>query len=72
MFSDYGKTSKVSIHTPTKGVTFFSGDAEILFSVSIHTPTKGVTSPFDSTDKAVIVSIHTPTKGVTFCNYQIC
>ena len=35
--------SKVSIHTPTKGVTFFGIPKCVTFVVSIHTPTKGVT-----------------------------
>ena len=33
----------VSIHTPTKGVTYTTFDDLRKFSVSIHTPTKGVT-----------------------------
>ena len=55
----------VSIHTPTKGVTF---DAEFfgwLKGVSIHTPTKGVTIYLYINSFSIIVSIHTPTKGVT-------
>ena len=33
----------VSIHTPTKGVTFWLSYMHVLDIVSIHTPTKGVT-----------------------------
>ena len=33
----------VSIHTPTKGVTFTPTSILWVFGVSIHTPTKGVT-----------------------------
>ena len=56
---------KVSIHTPTKGVTYHDilgrGDSR----VSIHTPTKGVTTATQAPSIPGIVSIHTPTKGVT-------
>ena len=34
---------QVSIHTPTKGVTYYFGKRYIYRKVSIHTPTKGVT-----------------------------
>ena len=62
----FGIAQKVSIHTPTKGVTKVDLPAIVVFLVvSIHTPTKGVTSgtlPGGGSDS---VSIHTPTKGVT-------
>ena len=56
----------VSIHTPTKGVTFvdFLND-ETNKGVSIHTPTKGVTEIDGCVKANSKVSIHTPTKGVT-------
>ena len=37
------KWTKVSIHTPTKGVTFDKFLNIRFITVSIHTPTKGVT-----------------------------
>ena len=40
------RTALVSIHTPTKGVTFKSFIRINPLSVSIHTPTKGVTCCF--------------------------
>ena len=55
----------VSIHTPTKGVTFSEIKHSIMPNVSIHTPTKGVTKLIDFYTKEWVVSIHTPTKGVT-------
>ena len=55
----------VSIHTPTKGVTYFKGILDKLSYVSIHTPTKGVTEINVSLKIKPYVSIHTPTKGVT-------
>ena len=55
----------VSIHTPTKGVTFLMFYNRGYRGVSIHTPTKGVTLVTDGSLVAVFVSIHTPTKGVT-------
>ena len=39
----YYPTVEVSIHTPTKGVTFGLASIFMLAKVSIHTPTKGVT-----------------------------
>ena len=35
---------KVSIHTPTQGVTIYDRQIEAVEAVSIHTPTQGVTS----------------------------
>ena len=56
---------KVSIHTPTQGVT----DKRIVgvgsFIVSIHTPTQGVTPIQMQRMLVLAVSIHTPTQGVT-------
>ena len=41
----FGQTlAEVSIHTPTKGVTYSFSWCICFFAVSIHTPTKGVTS----------------------------
>ena len=34
---------EISIHTPTKGVTFSSVFKNLITFISIHTPTKGVT-----------------------------
>ena len=55
----------VSIHTPTKGVTWISLYFCNAVAVSIHTPTKGVTKDRIKQRRAALVSIHTPTKGVT-------
>ena len=55
----------VSIHTPTKGVTWCELRGEGAAFVSIHTPTKGVTTGDVGADGNFSVSIHTPTKGVT-------
>ena len=55
----------VSIHTPTKGVTWCQPKYSKHCFVSIHTPTKGVTNASDPRLEGVTVSIHTPTKGVT-------
>ena len=57
--------SRVSIHTPTKGVTPMFQQVLALIWVSIHTPTKGVTYIRYTHTHTYIVSIHTPTKGVT-------
>ena len=37
-------TSKISIHTPVKGVTDDAGEVSTAIAISIHTPVKGVTS----------------------------
>ena len=37
------KANEISIHTPTKGVTFRCIVLHTIFVISIHTPTKGVT-----------------------------
>ncbi len=58
-------TNKVSIHTPTKGVTLANCLLVTVFIVSIHTPTKGVTLDITVKSIGMLVSIHTPTKGVT-------
>ena len=39
---------KVSIHTPTQGVTMAQARASMINAVSIHTPTQGVTFPIDT------------------------
>ena len=57
--------SLVSIHTPTKGVTFRRYKDFYSHLVSIHTPTKGVTTHSAHDIGVMVVSIHTPTKGVT-------
>ena len=59
------KHSRVSIHTPTKGVTLLSLYYGMMILVSIHTPTKGVTPHDLALMQHCFVSIHTPTKGVT-------
>ena len=59
--------TKVSIHTPTKGVTTTTKVTDGNMQVSIHTPTKGVTVLPTSGADWTEVSIHTPTKGVTKC-----
>ena len=56
----------VSIHTPTKGVTWWQLVNDAPVGVSIHTPTKGVTDPHMTHKSRYQVSIHTPTKGVTY------
>ena len=61
---------RVSIHTPTKGVTFCARRFFGSPGVSIHTPTKGVTGDQLLTEADTIVSIHTPTKGVTHANHR--
>ena len=61
----YGQLCKVSIHTPTKGVTSHLVNSGLPEEVSIHTPTKGVTLERKYIAYLNKVSIHTPTKGVT-------
>ena len=56
---------KVSIHTPTQGVTEFTDETDLNEDVSIHTPTQGVTSFDIYIEFNLVVSIHTPTQGVT-------
>ena len=64
-------SSLVSIHTPTKGVTWWSMRSFDAQRVSIHTPTKGVTRAGSHAPGKRLVSIHTPTKGVTENNKTI-
>ena len=56
---------RVSIHTPTQGVTMPYMGSKSKIAVSIHTPTQGVTKDIIVSDFLKIVSIHTPTQGVT-------
>ena len=56
---------KVSIHTPTQGVTELLQEKLDLIRVSIHTPTQGVTLNAECAARPIQVSIHTPTQGVT-------
>ena len=56
---------KVSIHTPTQGVTTLAAVNSRNPRVSIHTPTQGVTIVYIGKLYHVPVSIHTPTQGVT-------
>ena len=65
LIASSGIDNKVSIHTPTKGVTCCWSDCSDDLSVSIHTPTKGVTFRPFTFAYSLWVSIHTPTKGVT-------
>ena len=52
-------TLYVSIHTPTKGVTFSELHGEQITKVSIHTPTKGVTQKTETpTDNSEFQSTH--------------
>ena len=44
VWSPWTPYSTVSIHTPTKGVTYLVFNFNVNLYVSIHTPTKGVTS----------------------------
>ena len=62
---------RVSIHTPTWGVTggLFKGDNGL--KVSIHTPTWGVTTEWINCKIWRKVSIHTPTWGVTQCLSEV-
>ena len=56
---------RVSIHTPTQGVTSFHVPPQLDKHVSIHTPTQGVTFASWAKTAPNKVSIHTPTQGVT-------
>ena len=63
--TEYLQRWKVSIHTPTQGVTPVNTAAYTRIKVSIHTPTQGVTFASVLVDTDIEVSIHTPTQGVT-------
>ena len=63
--SKFLRWHRVSIHTPTKGVTALRFALPSGIKVSIHTPTKGVTMERQKISQLKSVSIHTPTKGVT-------
>ena len=56
---------KISIHTPTKGATYYQHHHARAFHISIHTPTKGATFSLKSAIYCKRISIHTPTKGAT-------
>jgi len=62
----FSVSAKVSIHTPTQGVTQSITSTKLIKIVSIHTPTQGVTLYNLIERAAIAVSIHTPTQGVTF------
>ena len=59
--------SKVSIHTPTQGVTMENQMLIQLFSVSIHTPTQGVTGRAARAASQEGFNPHTHA-GCDFCN----
>ena len=61
----FSVSAKVSIHTPTQGVTQSITSTKLIKIVSIHTPTQGVTLYNLIERAAIAVSIHTPTQGVT-------
>ena len=67
MCTEQKRLMAVSIHTPTKGVTYVHLEPWCCGVVSIHTPTKGVTDYIYGGRQLIRVSIHTPTKGVTSC-----
>ncbi len=59
--------TKISIHTPARGVTVGTGRTvqRAEWQISIHTPARGVTYiPVDRLGDQKI-SIHTPARGVT-------
>ena len=62
---------KVSIHTPTWGVTLLSRVIRLVYQVSIHTPTWGVTHQHNHEFDNLEVSIHTPTWGVTIVIFPL-
>ena len=63
---------RVSIHTPTWGVTLeYQLNIVDCVVVSIHTPTWGVTFERKEVKHSEEVSIHTPTWGVTACGADI-
>ena len=62
---------RVSIHTPTQGVTLVNLQTQGALTVSIHTPTQGVTVDSIKEENNFVVSIHTPTQGVTQCDYCV-
>ena len=57
--------TKVSIHTPARGVTAGSAHCRGHHCVSIHTPARGVTGGLVGGAIGERVSIHTPARGVT-------
>ena len=59
------ESQRVSIHTPTQGVTQGTVPYDREIKVSIHTPTQGVTAMEARAEPTSEVSIHTPTQGVT-------
>ena len=61
----FSVSAKVSIHTPTQGVTLYNLIERAAIAVSIHTPTQGVTPGAPGVPVSPLVSIHTPTQGVT-------
>ncbi len=68
--SDHGSIvkssiTKISIHTPTQGVTWKMKITPYVQYISIHTPTQGVTHCFPGLNEYIHISIHTPTQGVT-------
>ena len=61
---------RVSIHTPTWGVTKWCYTHSGRLKVSIHTPTWGVTASDPNWWRVYGVSIHTPTWGVTHSDWR--
>ncbi len=58
--------TRISIHTPVKGVTLrIVPGAGDYWVISIHTPVKGVTLMYQFRRYRRDISIHTPVKGVT-------
>ena len=56
---DYFAAVKVSIHTPTQGVTVSINTGNRLHRVSIHTPTQGVTSRSERNTNRISFNPHT-------------
>ena len=64
------KTKRISIHTPTKGVTALANNlADIFPDFNPHSH-EGSDRYFFSVVISCIISIHTPTKGVTIADYS--
>ena len=60
------RSSRVSIHAPTRGATGGCAGGIGRGTVSIHAPTRGATDDAVSGDDVAVVSIHTPTRGATY------
>ena len=65
MYQNLINASKISIHVPTRGTTYYQAQFSQEDHISIHVPTRGTTEKLYQDNLKLTISIHVPTRGTT-------